>query len=212
MARENVRPTRLELIRTRRRITLAKRGLDLLKLKRSALIVEFFHIAGETLELKGTLKARLELGYESIRRAERLEGSTRMENITMMLPNIANLKVVPRNVMGVRTPSLDGASYQPYDALTLVDLPTSVNEAMRQFQECYKLTLLVAEKENAMRRLLKEIEKTKRRANAIENVLIPRLHETARYIKFRFDELERDSFSMLKTVKHKMEQASEAEA
>ena len=50
-----------------------------------------------------------------------------------------------------------------------------------------------------------EIEKTKRRASAIENVLIPRLGETVRYIKFRFDELERDAFSMLKTVKRKME-------
>ncbi len=209
MARENVRPTRLELIRTRRRIALAKRGLDLLKLKRSALIVEFFRIAGETLELKSTLKTKLALGYASIRRAERLEGSTRLENISMMLPNVANLKVVPRNVMGVRTPSLDGAQYVPYDPVTLVGLPTSVNESLRNFQECYKLVLVVAEKENAMRRLLKEIEKTKRRANAIENVLIPRLSETARYIKFRFDEMERDSFSMLKTVKHKMEQAAE---
>ena len=70
----------------------------------------------------------------------------------------------------------------------------------------------IAEKENALRRLLKEIEKTKRRASAIENVLIPRLQGTVRFIKFRFDELERDSFSMLKTVKRKMEQEEFANA
>ncbi len=63
-----------------------------------------------------------------------------------------------------------------------------------------------------MRRLLREIEKTKRRASAIENVLIPRLQATVRYIKFRFDELERDAFSMLKTVKRKMEQEGEGVA
>jgi V/A-type H+-transporting ATPase subunit D len=209
MPGENIRPTRLELLRTRRRIVLAKRGLELLKLKRSALIIEFFKIAGETLERKGDLQKKIEMGFESVRRAERLEGSTRLENISMMLPNVAEMRVMSRNVMGVRTPSFEGKAYQPYSLETIVDLPTSVNEALRNFQEIYKLILVVAEKENSMRRLLQEIERTKRRVNAIENVLIPRLIEKARYIKFRFDEMERDSFSMLKTVKRKMEQAME---
>lgn len=210
MPRGTLRPTRLELIRTRRRIALSQRGLELLKLKRSALIVEFFRIAREAMELRGGLQSLLRTGFESIRRAERLEGASRIENISMMLPNVARVKVVSRNVMGVRTPSLSGAQYLPYEPETVVDLPTSVNEALRRYQETFKLVLVVAEKENAMRRLLREIEKTKRRANAIENVLIPNLKETARFIKFRFDEMERDSFSMLKTVKRKMEAQVEA--
>ncbi len=212
MALETLRPTRLELIRTRRRIVLSKRGLDLLKLKRSALIVEFFRIAREAVELRGGLQRKLELGFDSIRRAERLEGTIHLENISMMLPNMANLKVKGKNIMGVRTPTIAGAGFSPFDAETLVNLPTSVNEALRRYQDIYQVVLEVAEKENAMRRLLKEIEKTKRRANAIENVLIPRLKETARFIKFRFDEMERDSFSMLKTVKKKMEAAQAAGA
>ena len=68
------------------------------------------------------------------------------------------------------------------------------------------MVLDVAEKETALRKLLFEIEKTKRRCNAIENVLIPRLQSTARYIKFRFDEMERENFTKLKTVKRKMNQ------
>ncbi|MCI4321704.1 MAG: hypothetical protein L3K05_05305, partial [Thermoplasmata archaeon] len=82
---------------------------------------------------------------------------------------------------------------------------TSIMESIGQFQGIYQVVLDIAEKENALRRLLREIEKTKRRASAIENVLIPRLQGTVRYIKFRFDELERDAFSMLKSVKRKME-------
>jgi V/A-type H+-transporting ATPase subunit D len=209
MVRENIRPTRLELLRTRRRIVLAKRGLELLKLKRSALIIEFFNIASENLERKGDLKNRIATGFESVRRAERLEGSTRLENISMMLPNVAEVRVMSKNVMGVKTPTFEGRTYEPYSSETIVGLPTSVNEALRNFQDVYKLILVVAEKENAMRRLLQEIERTKRRVNAIENVLIPSLVERARYIKFRFDEMERDSFSMLKAVKHKMEEAME---
>jgi len=108
--------------------------------------------------------------------------------------------------MGVRTPQVDRGGYQPLPSLELLDLPISVQESVRRFQRIYQIVLDIAEKENSLRRLLKEIEKTKRRASAIENVLIPRLEGVVRYIKFRFDEMERDSFSMLKTVKRKIEQ------
>ena len=205
MPAETVRPTRLELLRTRRRIVVAKKGLNLLKLKRSALIVEFFALSREALKLRGDLRARIDRWYESIRMAEMLEGPTRLENISMLLPDIAPVAVTTKNVMGVRTPRVDRGGYEPLSAPELLDLPISVQEAVRRFQRIYQIVLDIAEKENALRRLLKEIEKTKRRASAIENVLIPRLEGIVRYIKFRFDELERDSFSMLKTVKRKME-------
>lgn len=205
MALENVRPTRMELIRTRRRIVLAKKGLNLLKLKRSALIAEFFNLSKQALELRGDLRGRIARGYASIRVAEMREGPTRLESISMLLPALASVRVETKNVMGVKTPRVDAESFSPVPASALLDLPTSIDESLQQFQEIYRVVLLIAEKENALRRLLREIEKTKRRASAIENVLIPRLVDTVRFIKFRFDELERDSFSMLKTVKRKME-------
>jgi V/A-type H+/Na+-transporting ATPase subunit D len=211
MPAETVRPTRLELLRTRRRIVVAKKGLNLLKLKRTALIVEFFAISKEAMKLRSDLQQRIARGYESIRMAEMMEGPTRLENISMLLPDVRPIQVATKNVMGVRTPRVDRADYKPVAAPELLDLSTSVNESIRQFQGIYGVVLDIAEKENALRRLLKEIEKTKRRASAIENVLIPRLQVTVRYIKFRFDELERDSFSMLKVVKRKME-ANEAHA
>jgi V/A-type H+/Na+-transporting ATPase subunit D len=205
MAQENVRPTRLELLRTRRRIVLAKKGLKLLKLKRSALIAEFFQISRQALELRGDLQKKIARGYASIRQAEMLEGPTRLESVAMLLPTVAPLTVTTKNVMGVRTPRVDTSQYVPASAPQLLDLPTSIDESIRQFQGIYQIVLDIAEKENALRRLLKEIEKTKRRASAIENVLIPRLEAIVRMIKFRFDELERDAFSMLKTVKRKLE-------
>ncbi|MGC2033817.1 MAG: V-type ATP synthase subunit D [Thermoplasmata archaeon] len=210
MAQENVRPTRLELLRTRRRIVLAKRGLDLLKLKRSALIAEFFQLSKAALELRGDLQKKIARGYASIRVAEMMEGPTRLENISMLLPDLHDVSVATKNVMGVKTPRVDSGSFTPVSTASLLDLPTSINESIRYFQGIYQVILDIAEKENALRRLLHEIEKTKRRASAIENVLIPRLQGTVRYIKFRFDELERDAFSMLKTVKRKMEREEAA--
>ena len=209
---ENVRPTRLELLRTRRRIVVAKKGLNLLKLKRSALIAEFFSMSREALRLRGDLQARIARGYTSIRMAEMFEGPTRLENISMLLPDIRPIAVSTKNVMGVRTPRVDRGGFAPVASGALLDLPPTIQESIRHFQGIYQVVLDIAEKENALRRLLREIEKTKRRASAIENVLIPRLQDTVRYIKFRFDEMERDSFSMLKTVKRKMEQEESAVA
>ena len=212
MVVENVRPTRLELLRTRRRIVVAKKGLNLLKLKRSALIAEFFSISREAMRLRGDLQKRIARGYESIQMAEMMEGPTRLENIAMLLPDLLPVGIATKNVMGVRTPRLDVGRFERLPTVALLDLPTSVEEAVHRFEEIYEVVLDIAEKENALRRLLREIEKTKRRASAIENVLIPRLEGVVRYIKFRFDELERDSFSMLKTVKRKMEQEAEGAA
>ncbi len=212
MATENVRPTRLELLRTRRRIAVAKRGLNLLKLKRTALIQEFFALSRAARELRGDLQRRVARGYASIRMAEMMEGPIRLENVAMLLAEVRPIRVTTKNVMGVRTPRVDGAAYVPVAGEELLDLPTSIDESIRHFQGIYRVVLNVAEKENAMRRLLREIERTKRRANAIENVLVPRLEGTVRYIKFRFDELERDSFSMLKSVKRKIEREAEAGA
>ena len=209
MADENIRPTRLELLRTRRRIVVAKRGLNLLKLKRTALIAEFFRISRETLRLREDLREKLVRGFDAIRLAETLEGPTRLENISMMLPDLPAVAVATRNVMGVRTPQVANGRFRRLPTISLIDLPTSIGEAIPRFQEIFDVVLDIAEKENALRRLLREIEKTKRRASAIENVLIPRLDGVVRYIKFRFDEMERDSFSMLKTVKRKMQQETE---
>jgi Archaeal/vacuolar-type H+-ATPase subunit D len=88
----------------------------------------------------------------------------------------------------------------------LLELPASINQAIKSFRDIHRMVLDVAEKETSLRKLLLEIERIKRRSNAIENVLIPRLENTAKYIKFRFDEMERENFVKLKSVKTKISQ------
>ena len=200
----NIKPTRLEYIRTKRRIIIAKKGLKLLKLKRQALILEFFNTSKSAASLRSILQAELVKGYQSIRMAEMLAGSMRLENEAMKIPQLSKLQITPKNVMGVRIPKIDGG--QGNQALTehLLELPPSINEAIKAFQNVHKMVLDVAEKETTLRKLLLEIEKTKRKSNAIENVFIPRLQDAIKFIIFRLDEMERDTFIMLKTVKRKM--------
>ncbi len=200
----NIRPTRIEYIRTKRRILIAKKGLKLLKLKRQALILEFFNASKTAVALRSGLQSELVKGYQSIRLAEMLAGTMRLENEAMKIPQLSNLQIKAKNVMGVRIPKLQGG--QSDKALTehLLELPPSINEAIKAFQNVHKMVLDVAEKETTLRKLLYEIEKTKRKCNAIENVFIPRLESAVKFIVFRLAEMERDTFIMLKTVKRKM--------
>ncbi len=202
----NVRPTRMEYLRTIRRIAISKKGLKLLKLKRSALILEFFNLSKKVASLRSGLQAKLVLGYEGIHASEMFVGPLKLEYESMRIPKIQELTLKSKNVMGVRIPEVvtksSGQAGQEY----LLEIPASINQAVKAFQDVHQMVLDVAEKETALRKLLFEIEKTKRRCNAIENVLIPRLQANARYIKFRFDEMERENFTKLKTVKRKMNQ------
>lgn len=202
-ANSNIRPTRLEYIRTKRRILIAKKGLKLLKLKRQALILEFFNTSRTAAALRESLQVELRKAYDSIKLAEMLAGAMRLENESMKLPMMSNLQVMSKSIMGVHIPKLKGGQTEIYDEY-LLELPTSITEAIASFNRVHKIVLDIAEKETALRKLLYEIERTKRKSNAIENVFVPRLMAAVKFITFRLDEMERDTFIMLKTVKRKM--------
>lgn len=199
----DIRPTRLEYIRTKRRIVIARKGLKLLKLKRQALILEFFNTSKTTAALRGTLQSQLLNGYETIRMAEMLAGAMRLENEAMKMSQMAKLQVMSKSIMGVHIPKIEGGKRELL-AEHILELPTSINEAIRIFQKIHNTVLEIAEKETTLRKLLYEIERTKRKSNAIENVFIPKLVSALKFITFRLDEIERDTFIMLKTVKRKM--------
>jgi V/A-type H+/Na+-transporting ATPase subunit D len=208
----NVRPTRMEYLKTVRRIATSRKGLKLLKLKRSALILEFFNLSKKVANLRSGLQAKLIRGYDGIHSTEMFVGELRLEYESMRIPRIHDLTLKSKNIMGVRIPELmseaSGRAGQEY----LLEVPPSINQTIRAFEDVHQIVLDIAESETALRKLLLEIEKTKRRSNAIENVLIPRLQANARYIKFRFDEMERESFTKLKMVKRKMAEREEKDA
>lgn len=175
-----------------------------MKLKRQALILEFFNINKASSRLRGELQIQLDKGYQSIRMAEMLDGEMRLENEAMKIPQLKKLLITPKNVMGVSIPKLEGGTREQSLTEYLLEIPVSISEAMKAFQEIHKIVLDVAEKETTLRKLLYEIDKTKRKANAIENVFIPGLQAAVKFITFRLEEMERDTFTMLKTVKRKM--------
>jgi V/A-type H+-transporting ATPase subunit D len=206
----DLRPTRIELINTNKRIKLASRGLDLLKMKRSSLVMEFFKISRTVSGMRENLRGLVTEAVNSIQVAEILNGSLTIERIANMSADDSS-SIKTRNIMGVRIPELKvnfGQSLVSY-MYRASSLPVPINEALKKFQQVFSMLIEVAEKESSMRKLLHEIDKTKRRSNAIENVLIPELKDEAKYIRMRLDEMERDTFTTLKTIKRKMESQRE---
>lgn len=202
----DVRPTRIELINTRKRVRLAKRGLDLLKMKRSSLVMEFFKISRTVKGMRENIRREMEEALDAIRFAEVETGIMSLERLALFSAD-TGASVRSKNVMGVRIPDLEIIYRETLlsDIYRAISMPTSVEDALKKFQNLFHLLLDVAEKENSMRRLLREIDKTKRRSNAIENVLVPRLEDNEKYIRMRLDEMERETFTTLKAVKKNME-------
>ena len=213
MAQLDLKPTRIELIRTNRRIKLAKRGLDLLKMKRSSLVMEFFRISRSVKGLRENLRSEIGEALETIRAAEIISGTMNLERIAFMSAD-STIGINLKNVMGVRIPELNRSYNQTilsgqYRAMSV---PTAINDAIKVFESIYTQIVEIAEKENSIRKLLHEIDKTKRRSNAIENILIPRLTSSAKQIRMRLDELERDMFTTLKMIKRKMNRKAQESA
>ena len=141
---------------------------------------------------------------DSTKIAEAQAGRANLERIAVE-QKMERVSVDVRNVMGVRIPSLDMEStIKRSDAYELISVPSSVEDARKNYSTLLKLLIEIAEKENSLRKLLHEIEKLNRRANAIENVVMPNLDAKASYIKQRLEDLERDQTVSLKFIKRKI--------
>lgn len=209
MGATDVNPTRMELIKIKERIALAKKGHKLLKQKRDALILEFFKILKKAQDLRGELAIRMEKGYKSLQLAEAFHPIHQLAKVSLDLQKDIEVDIEVKNVMGVKIPTLDTkmerVHYMSLPTYSVAGTSAKIDQAVEDFDAILDMVIKLAETETAMKRLIVEIEKTKRRVNALEFVLIPRLDETKRLISFRLDEMERDSFVALKSIKRKLE-------
>jgi len=122
------------------------------------------------------------------------------------------VKVDVRNIMGVKIPSLEASQAEKpllSRGYSIIGTSAKIDETAESFEKATDLVFKLSQTENAIRRLIIEIEKTKRRVNSLEFVMIPRLENQAKLISFRLEEMERDSFVMLKTIKRKLGRAEE---
>ena len=204
MSTSDVKPTRMELIETKRKIKLAKSGYKLLKMKRDGLIMEFFELLPKVKDLRSQLSELYSDAMEKLAIAVAADGKTALESAANCLNRAPEVELSSKNIMGVVVPSVEVTAVEKSledRGYGLIGTSIRVDEAVHAFEKLSEMIILAAEGETTMKKLLDEIESTKRRVNALEFKVIPNLEEIAKYISFRLEELERESIFGLKRIK-----------
>lgn len=197
----NVNPNRMELSRLKKRLVVAKRGHKLLKDKQDALIKAFLQRARTVKALRETLENELADCYRSFLLARAQTLPAMLEQALMISSSKSKLHVSHKNVMSVIVPEYTveqedkGLSYGLASSLGTLDL------ALERFKNLLPSLIHLAAEEKALKLMAKEIEKTRRRVNALEYVMIPSFKETIRDITMKLDEQERSGLSRLMKVK-----------
>ncbi len=208
---EGVKPTRMELIQLGKRVVLAERGHRLLKEKRDALISEFLNIAGEVRTIKSEAQEQLTRAYGDLIAAQAVMGTGAVQEISLNTDQDIRVELNQRNIMGVRVPLVETGKIERsvlHRGYGLVDTTAQLDQACRNMEKALLKVVKLAEIEETVRRLALEVEKTKRRVNALEYIVIPKIKATIKMIRMRLDEIERESFTRLKRIKAVLEQKS----
>ena len=208
MAKKQVNPTRMELTRLKRKLVTAIRGHKLLKDKRDELMRQFLDLVRENKVLREKVEAGIQAANKNFVLA-RAGMADEVLNVAMMAPSQrVYLEAGERNVMSVdipvfeyKTRSADANNIYSYGfAFTSSDLDGAVKSLSDVLPDLLKL----AEIEKSCQLMAAEIEKTRRRVNALEHVMIPELQENIKYITMKLDENERSTQIRLMKVKDMM--------
>ncbi len=196
-----VNPTRMELLKLRRRLVVARRGHKLLKDKLEGLIKEFMNIAHEYRKLRQMVDDELPYVMKLFVLAEITSSRKITENALESVRQELDIIVEPVRMMGVRIQKLDIRYGEVTGRYSLVHTPPELDIAITKLRDFLPKLLAMSETEDKVRRMASEVEKTRRRVNALEHSFIPRIEETVRFITSKLEETERSTTSALMKIK-----------
>jgi len=197
----DINPTRQELLRLKKRLVLAKKGHKLLKDKQDELVRNFLEIIEDTKLLRIEADRETESVYQSFSLAEGVVGGAHIENLFSIPGARTDIKSQTKTIMNLKVPQFEvEISGDPYDygdvaSSVLVDI------SVRKYGKFLETLLRLAELEKASILLAEEIEKTRRRVNALEYILIPNYVDTIKYITMKLAEMERSNLTRIMKVK-----------
>lgn len=206
MAAHDITPTRSVLLDLKRRIKLSQSGHKILKMKRDGLIIEFFEVMEKARQMRAGVATDFEVAMKKITIARAIDGEVNVRSAAYALNKYPAVKLSSKSIMGMMVPKVEADSIHT-DILNkgygVLDTSAYVEEAAASFEKLLETLIRAAEVETTMKKLLDEIEKTKRRVNALEFKIIPDLKESERFVKFRLEEMERENTTRLKHIKKK---------
>ena len=202
----DIKPTRSELIKLKARIKQTKNGYKLLKMKRDGLFHEFRQLLSVMIEAKKDLTNAYRLAKTRIDLANAIEGGLAVRAAAIANSAHPEVEVERRNIMGVVVPSVSGTNLKSTFSergIGFIGSSPYIDEASDSFSDLIEKIVTAAEMEATLKRLLAEIEATKRRVNALEFKVIPELEEAKVFIQLRLEEMEREETFRLKRFKNK---------
>lgn len=204
-----IRPTRIELLKLRKREILAQKGHDLLEEKRDALVIEFFRMLEEFRERRQSLDTAMGHAYKKLEAAQMAVGNRKLREMSYASSRADEIEIDVRHLMGVGMPVIRAAGSQPsrLRGYGYAFTSTAVDEVADSFGRVFEEALRLAEMEGALLRLAQEIERTKRRVNALDSIVIPDLQATQKNIESHLEELEREDIFRRKRTKMLLKKA-----
>lgn len=200
----DVKPTRSELIKLKKKIKLAEAGHKLLKKKRDGLILEFFDVLKSAKSLRKELSEKYARAKEKMISAVALDGMGEIKSVAMALKERPAIELEIKNIMGIRVPKIKSNARKKSlfeRGYGLISVSLRIEEMADAYEDLLISIIQAAEVETTLRKLLKEIEKTKRRVNALEFAVIPKLKQQANFINLRLEEMERENIFRMKKIK-----------
>ena len=204
MGVKDVKPTRSELIEFKRKIKLSQSGHKLLKMKRDGLILEFFEILSKAKDVRTELDAAYEDASRKIGIANAVDGTITVKSTAFALKSKPEIELESRNIMGVVVPKIESSRVKKSineRGYGILGTSSYTDEAADSYEHLVEKIILAAEIETTMKKLLDDIEKTKRRVNALEFKVIPEYQEAMSFIRLRLEEMERENTFRLKRIK-----------
>jgi len=206
---EEVRPTRAELLERRSQIALAQQGMDLLKQKRDALLLEFMGVMDETLRLSDSLQKTVSEAQYSLAVSQAVDGVVALRSAGLATRGEIVVDMTGTKIMGVSVPVVTKGDSPIKSSFTrgysVTGVSSRVDETADKFERVLDVIIEYADIETRLKRLGEEINKTNRRVNALEQVTVPALKEQVSYISQTLDERAREDLFRLKKVKKKIE-------
>ena len=200
---ETFAPTKSTLMAAKSSLDFSEKGFELLDKKRNVLIREMMSYVDRARELQSQVNMTFSKAYKALQSANINSGITNIQDIAMTVEEAKDYEILFKSVMGVEVPKIIFEKKEIEPKYGFYRSNASIDEAMKEFNDVKYLTYELAEVENAVYRLAIEVKKTQKRANALQNIQIPKFEEIVKFVTEVLEEKEREDFFRLKVVKKK---------
>ncbi|MBO5668868.1 MAG: V-type ATP synthase subunit D [Candidatus Methanomethylophilaceae archaeon] len=204
MGAHDVTPNRSVLLDLKKRLKMTQSGYKVLKMKRDGLIIEFFEVLEKARKMREGVSSDYDSAMEKITIARVVVGDIAVKTAAYALKADPQVSVGSKSIMGMMVPKVEATRIHTditEKGYGVISTSAYIEDASMAFEKLLDTIVRAAEVETTMKKLLDEIEKTKRRVNALEFKIIPELNESVRFVRFNLEEMERENTTRLKHLK-----------